>query len=72
MPNMIFSQAGAKLKTVPVDAMGMDIDYIADHFAPGEIRCVYINTKCQYPTTVSLSEKGKYSCYNWPNNIILL
>lgn len=59
LPNMIFSQAGAKLKTVPVDAMGMDIDYIADHFAPGEIRCVYINTKCQYPTTVSLSEKRK-------------
>ncbi|WP_343564532.1 PLP-dependent aminotransferase family protein [Sphingobacterium sp.] len=59
LPNMIFSQAGAKLKTIPVDAMGMNIDYIADHFAPGEIRFVYINTKCQYPTTVSLSETRK-------------
>nr|WP_288812319.1 PLP-dependent aminotransferase family protein [uncultured Sphingobacterium sp.] len=59
LPNMIFSQAGAKLKTVPVDAMGMNIDYIADQFKPGEIRCVYINTKCQYPTTVSLSEERK-------------
>ncbi|MDR2269319.1 MAG: PLP-dependent aminotransferase family protein [Sphingobacterium sp.] len=59
LPNMIFSQAGAKLKTVPLDAMGMDVDYIANQFKPGEIRCVYINTKCQYPTTVSLSEKRK-------------
>ncbi|WP_312790674.1 PLP-dependent aminotransferase family protein [Sphingobacterium sp.] len=59
LPNMIFSQAGAKLKTVPLDAAGMDIDAIADQFKPGEIRCVYINTKCQYPTTVSLSEKRK-------------
>ncbi|WP_293947089.1 MULTISPECIES: PLP-dependent aminotransferase family protein [unclassified Sphingobacterium] len=59
LPNMIFSQAGARLKTVPVDAMGMNIDYIADQFKPGEIRCVYINTKCQYPTTVSLSEERK-------------
>jgi len=59
LPNMIFSQAGARLKTVPVDAEGMDIDYIAAHFSPGEIRCVYINTKCQYPTTAVLSEKRK-------------
>ncbi|PUV21517.1 PLP-dependent aminotransferase family protein [Sphingobacterium athyrii] len=59
LPNMIFSQAGARLKTVPLDAGGMDIDYIAAQFKPGEIRCVYINTKCQYPTTVSLLEKRK-------------
>lgn len=59
LPNMIFSQAGAKLKTVPVDEEGMNIDYIQRHYKPGEIRCVYINTKCHYPTTVALSEKRK-------------
>ncbi|MGO3183919.1 MAG: PLP-dependent aminotransferase family protein [Aequorivita sp.] len=59
LPNMIYSQAGAKMKTVPVDADGMNIDYIQKHFRPGEIRFVYINTKCQYPTTHSLSEKRK-------------
>ena len=59
LPNMIYSQAGANMKTIPVDAEGMDIDYIQNHFKPGEIRMVYLNTKCQYPTTVGLSEKRK-------------
>jgi len=59
LPNMIFNQAGAKMKTIPVDEDGMNIDYIETHFKPGEIRLVYINTKCQYPTTVGLSEKRK-------------
>lgn len=59
LPNMIYSQAGAKMKTIPIDDNGMDINYIQNHFKPGEIRFVYINTKCQYPTTVSLSEERK-------------
>ena len=59
LPNMIYSQAGAQLKTIPVDEDGMNIDYIRAHFRAGEIRMVYINTKCQYPTTVALSEKRK-------------
>ncbi len=59
LPNMIFSQAGAKLKTIPVDAEGMIVDKIGDQFRPGEIRCVYLNTRCQYPTTVNLSERRK-------------
>ena len=59
LPNMIYNQAGAKMKTIPVDADGMDIDYIQNHFKPGEIRLVHINTKSQYPTTVSLSKKRK-------------
>ena len=59
LPNMIFNQAGAQMKTIPVDEDGMDIDFIEAHFKPGEIRLVYINTNCQYPTTASLSEKRK-------------
>jgi len=59
LPNMIFNQAGAQMKTIPIDKDGMDINYIATHFKPREIRLVYINTKCQYPTTVGLSENRK-------------
>lgn len=59
LPNMIYSQAGAKMKTIPIDSQGMDIDYIESNFKPGDIRLVYINSRCQYPTTVKLSEKRK-------------
>lgn len=59
LSNMIFSQAGAKMKTIPLDEDGMDIDSIKNNFKPGEIRFVYINTQCQYPTTVRLSDTRK-------------
>lgn len=59
LPNMIYSQAGAQLKTIPIDEEGMDINHIRNHFKSGEIRAIYINTKCQYPTTVALSEERK-------------
>lgn len=59
LPNMIYIQAGAQLKTVPIDEHGMDVDYIQHHFKAGEIRAVYLNTKCQYPTTIGISEKRK-------------
>ncbi len=52
--NMIFQQAGATVKTVPVDAYGLDVDYIEQHFSKGSIRCVYVSANRQYPTTVSL------------------
>lgn len=57
--NMIFQQAGATLKTIPVDAYGLDIDYIKTHFKKGSIRCVYICAHRQYPTTVTLSAKRR-------------
>lgn len=59
LPNMIFSQAGARIKTVPVDKQGMNIAYIEEHFRPGDLRFVYINPQSQYPTTVGLSESRK-------------
>ena len=40
--NMIFQQAGAKMKTIPVDKDGLDIEYIKKHFVKRSIRCVYI------------------------------
>ena len=59
LPNMIFSQAGAKIKTIPLDEWGLDVDFIKAHYKPGEIRCIYVNSLSHYPTTVRLSEKRK-------------
>lgn len=56
LANMIFSQVGARLLTIPVDADGMDVEYIAAHFKRGEVRAVYINPRSQYPTGVRLSQ----------------
>ncbi|MEJ6674181.1 MAG: PLP-dependent aminotransferase family protein, partial [Polaribacter sp.] len=53
--NMIFQQAGANIKTIPVDANGLDIEYIKKHFIKNSIRCVYICAHRDYPTTVKLS-----------------
>ncbi|MDP5107322.1 MAG: PLP-dependent aminotransferase family protein [Polaribacter sp.] len=53
--NMIFQQVGATIKTIPVDADGLDVDYIKKHFIKGSIRCVYICAHRDYPTLVRLS-----------------
>ncbi|MFB9056685.1 PLP-dependent aminotransferase family protein [Mariniflexile ostreae] len=57
--NMIFQQAGATIKTIPIDANGLDIDYIRTHFVKGSIRCVYICAHRHYPTTVTLSAERR-------------
>ncbi|MBT8244600.1 PLP-dependent aminotransferase family protein [Winogradskyella sp.] len=57
--NMIFQQAGATIKTVPVDDDGLDVDYIKKHFLKKSIRCVYVNANRDYPTTVTLSAKRR-------------
>ncbi|SDS33414.1 transcriptional regulator, GntR family [Polaribacter sp. KT25b] len=53
--NMIFQQTGATIKTIPVDADGLDIDYIKKHFIKNSIRCIYICAHRDYPTGVKLS-----------------
>lgn len=57
--NMIFQQAGATIKTIPVDQNGLDIDYIKNHFIKGSIRCVYVCAHRHYPTTVTLSAERR-------------
>lgn len=57
--NMVFQQAGAQLKTIPIDKDGIDVDYIEKNFQKGEIRCVYLNAHSFYPTTVVLLEKRR-------------
>ena len=53
--NMIFQQAGATIKTIPVDNEGLDVDYIRKHFVKKSIRCVYVCAHRDYPTVVTLS-----------------
>jgi len=57
--NMIFQQAGANIKTIPVDAHGMDVDFIEQNFTKGSIRCVYVCAHRQYPTAVTLSAERR-------------
>ena len=57
--NMIFQQAGATIRTIPVDANGLDIDYIRTHFVKGSIRCVYVCAHRHYPTTITLSAERR-------------
>lgn len=50
-----FRAAGAKVVGVPVDAGGIDVDYLA-HLAEREpgLKAVYVTPHHQYPTTVTL------------------
>ena len=57
--NMIFQQAGATIRTIPVDEHGLDVDYIKTHFVKRSIRCVYVCAHRHYPTTVTLSAERR-------------
>ena len=57
--NMIFQQAGATIKTIPVDNNGLDIEYIKTHFVKRSIRCVYVCAHRDYPTSVTLSAERR-------------
>lgn len=57
--NMIFQQAGATIRTIPIDANGLDVDYIRKHFVKGSIRCVYVCAHRHYPTTTTLSAERR-------------
>ncbi|HET8572920.1 MAG TPA: PLP-dependent aminotransferase family protein [Edaphocola sp.] len=54
--NMVFRQAGATLKTIPMDTQGIKVDFIRNHFQKGDIRVLYVHPQHQYPTTVNLPE----------------
>jgi len=57
--NMIFQQAGANIKTIPVDEHGIDVDFIEKNFTKHSIRCVYVCAHRQYPTTVTLTAERR-------------
>ncbi len=57
--NMIFQQSGATIKTIPIDEQGLNVDYIKTHFVKGAIRCVYLCSNRDYPTTNTLSAERR-------------
>ncbi|WP_179351134.1 aminotransferase-like domain-containing protein [Winogradskyella vidalii] len=57
--NMIFQQAKATIRTIPMDKEGLDVDYIRKHFVKRSIRCVYLCANRDYPTTITLSAKRR-------------
>ncbi|WP_220628087.1 aminotransferase-like domain-containing protein [Confluentibacter sediminis] len=57
--NMIFQQAGAIIKTIPIDDDGIDVDYIRKHFIKYSIRCMYVCAHRHYPTTRTLSAERR-------------
>lgn len=57
--NMIFQEAGATIKTIPVDEHGIDVDYIKKHFTKGKIRCIHVCSNRHYPTTKTLSAERR-------------
>ncbi len=57
--NMILQQVGAKVKTVPMDEKGLDVDYIEEHFKKGDFQFIYINPQNNYPNTVTLAQERR-------------
>jgi len=57
--NTIFQEAGATIKTIPIDDDGLDVDYIKKHFIRNSIRCVYVCAHRHYPTTKTLSAERR-------------
>jgi len=57
--NMIFHQAKANIKTIPVDENGLDVSFIKKNFTKNSIRCVYCTPQRHYPTTNSLSAQRR-------------
>ena len=57
--NTIFQEAGARIRTIPVDEDGLDIEYIKTHFIKKSIRCVYVSAHRHYPTTKTLSAERR-------------
>jgi GntR family transcriptional regulator/MocR family aminotransferase len=57
--NTIFQEAGATIKTIPIDDDGLDVDYIKKHFIKNSIRCVYVCAHRHYPTTKTLSAERR-------------
>ena len=56
---MIFQQAGATIKTIPIDAHGIDVDFIEKNYTKHSIRCVYVCAHRQYPTAVTLTAERR-------------
>ena len=52
--NMIFQQNRAKIKTIPVDNFGLNLEVLEVFLKKNKIRAIYVNSNAHYPSTVSL------------------
>jgi len=55
----VFAASGAKLLRIPVDAQGMNVDYLEQALRTTKIKAVYIMPHHHCPTTVSLSHSRR-------------
>lgn len=59
-----FKHAGAKLVRIPIDANGMDIDYLENILQKQTIKAVYIIPHHHFPTTITLSMERRLKLLN--------
>lgn len=62
--NMIFQQAGARIRAVPVDAEGICVDAVEELCKKMKIRMLYLTPHHHYPTTVTLSAARRVALLN--------
>ncbi|TWR31428.1 PLP-dependent aminotransferase family protein [Mucilaginibacter pallidiroseus] len=62
--NMVFQNAGASLKTIPVDEEGICTDHLAKLCERTTVRMVYVNSQHHYPTTVTLGASRRMELLN--------
>lgn len=62
--NMIFQKNGTKVKAIPTDKEGMNIDELEKICQESQIRAVYVMPHAHYPTTVSLSKTRRLKLLN--------
>lgn len=62
--NMVFNQENVRVKTIPLDSDGIDVEFIKTNFKKGDIRCVYLNPQQSYPTTSVLSKVRRKELVN--------
>ena len=62
--NMIFQKSGAKIKSVPIDDEGLDVEGIRRLCQQKPIRMVYVTSHHHYPTTVTLSAQRRLDLLN--------
>lgn len=59
LANSTFISAGAKLLHVPVDGLGMDIDYLEEVLSHTKIKAVFVIPNHHCPTTVTMSSERR-------------
>ncbi|CAG5007584.1 HTH-type transcriptional regulatory protein GabR [Dyadobacter sp. CECT 9275] len=62
--NMIFQQAGAHIRSIPVDEHGISLEAVRKLCVTSKVRMLYITPHHHYPTTVTLSAERRIELLN--------